>query len=161
MAAEAEAAAVVVAVVKIRPAPDGRAFAVCPHDPTSPPSLEIRMRAPVELHPRGLRMFHQDAMQASPAHPTRKSGWKIGSHRGAAIVEANTAEGKRGSPIEMHADIRQGSQRIRHEPFAASLVGGGRGAIQNGDLATFAAQRNSRRESRRSSADHHNIAARH
>lgn len=110
-------------------------------------------RAPQHAHAGGCGGLHHSRMEDCAAHTERVAFGKGGGHGNAAIDEANAVEGLRVKSVQRYAEAAQGGQAIGHQAFAANLVDGRACAIGEGDIETFAARGNGRREARGTASD--------
>jgi hypothetical protein len=98
-------------------------------------------------------MLHQDAMQGGASNAAPGSRRKIAGCGRAAIHKTDAPERKRVAILDSHSQARESGERVRHQTFAARLVGGRNDPIGNCHPETAFSQRDGGGEPGRSSAD--------
>jgi hypothetical protein len=150
--AEPEAAPVTNEDVETRPFAHERAFAIGADQPRAAERAKVDPRTPTQADARGCGVFRHDAVKRSTPDAATRSGRKVGRDIGAAIVEANAAEGKGVRVVDAYAETRQGGESVRHQTFSTGFIGRRKDAVEHGDRAALRARGESGGQARRASA---------
>src|SRR5579859_5953873 len=99
-------------------------------------------------------MVHQDAMEVGAADSVRCPARKLSLGLRAVAHETNAAKRIRNALGNGDAELTQGLDSIRHEPFAAGLVDRRDRAIRYDHAQTVAARRDGCRQTGRAAANY-------
>jgi hypothetical protein len=104
-----------------------------------------------------LRSFRERLMQCGPADTETELMWKKRFGFELVIHETNAAKGKPTRGAELHANLTQCRDRIRHQTFTASLVDWRASSVRNNNLEAVPASRQRRSEPGRPAPDHKDV----
>ena len=140
----------------LRTRPIGTDYPVRLHDPGAGDRL-----IPAQVHARLLRRRHQQAMQRGTPHAQTFLPRKVRLHRKPLAHEAHSAKLPAGRLGNRDAERRRRPARFRHQALSARLIDGRTVPVRQHHAQPFPARRDSRRQPRRTAADHEHVRRRH